>query len=152
MAGAMPRSVAIAVDDFLDNCGNIQPGQHVVIVAALDGLYGGVNVVDEQTVNWLQTAVQQRRAYASVLWVDMPIRPDLIWAGGSGKVEGWRVPRVLRGALSAADAFINLCVDLSFEEEIKEVRDICAEFNVPMLRNMATTAPLMASTWAQTPY
>jgi len=147
----MPRQAAIAVNDLLDNCGAIQAGQHVVIVAALDGLHGGENLVDEQTVSWVQAGVQQRAAYASVLWLDMPIRPARIW-NPSGKIEGWRVPPVLKGALISADVFINHCVDLSIEEELKEVPDILREHNVPMVRNMATTTSLLTSTWAQTPY
>lgn len=150
ISNTMPRQAAIAIDDLLDNCGQIQAGQNVLIVAAPDGLYGGANLVDEQTVTWIQAAVQARGAFASVLWVDMPIRPPLIW--NSGRVEGWRVPPVLRGALSGADVFINLCVDLSIEEEGKEIGQILREHNVPMVRNMATTASLLASTWAQTPY
>jgi leucyl aminopeptidase (aminopeptidase T) len=147
----MPQQIAIAIDDLVDNCGNVQPGQHVLIVAANDGLYGGVNIVDEPTVNWIQAAVQQRGAHASVLWLDMPTRPAVIWNEG-GKPVAWRIPPVLKGALSGADVFINLCVDLSFEEELKEIADICREHEVPMVRNMATTAPLLASAWGQTPY
>ena len=143
--GAIPRQAAVAIDDLLDNCGQIQAGQHVLIVAALDGLHGGGNIVDEQTVAWIQAAVQLRGAHASVLWLDLPIRPARLWSDGSGKPEAWRVPPVLKGALSHADVFINHCVDLSFEEELKEVRDILAEHDVAMVRNMATTAPLLAS-------
>ena len=50
LAGAIPKTAAIAVADLLDTCAQIQPGQNVVIVAAVDGLHGGMNLVDEQTV------------------------------------------------------------------------------------------------------
>ena len=63
----MPRQVAIAINDLLDACAEIKPGQQVLIVAASDGLTGGYNLVDEATIAWIQGAVQQRRAYPSVL-------------------------------------------------------------------------------------
>jgi hypothetical protein len=66
----MPREVAITIDDMLTNCGQITPGQHVVILSHVDGLHGGPNLVDEQAVTWLQTAVQLRGAHPSVLWID----------------------------------------------------------------------------------
>jgi len=152
IAGAIPLAAAISVSDMLDNCAAIKAGQHVVIVAAIDGLYGGQNLVDEPAVAWVQAGVQQRGAHATVVWTDMPARPALIWGNDARPPRGWRVPKIVRSAIGAADVFINFCVDLSYEEELKEVRDICAEHDVPMVRNMATTAPLLCSAWAQTPY
>jgi hypothetical protein len=146
----MPQRAAVAIGDLLDNCAQIQPGMNVLIVAAVDGLYGGANLVDEQAISWIQTMVQQRGANASVLWLDMPTRPASVWS--NGRVEGWRVPKVFKGALSGSDIWINHCVDLSFEEELKEVADLCREYNSAMVRNMATTSALLCSTWAQTPY
>jgi len=52
---------------MLDNCAKIQPGQEVLILAYLDGLYGGDNFVDKEAISWIQTAVQFRGAKASVL-------------------------------------------------------------------------------------
>jgi len=152
LAGAIPKAAAIAIADLLDTCAQIQPGQNVVIVGAVDGLHGGMNLVDEQTLAWIQTGVQARGANATIVWADMPVRPALILGSGTSGPQGWRVPPVVRAAIAAADVFINHCVDLSFEEELKEVREICAEGDVPMVRNMATTAPLLASNWALTPY
>src|SRR6266542_4385198 len=152
LAGAIPKAAAIAIADLLDTCAQIQPGQNVVIVGAVDGLHGGMNLVDEQTLAWIQTGVQARGANATIVWADMPVRPALILGSGTSGPQGWRVPQVVRAAIAAADVFINHCVDLSFEEELKEVREICAEGDVPMVRNMATTAPLLASNWALTPY
>src|SRR6266545_4684375 len=134
-ASAMiPRQASIAINDLLDNCARIEPGQHVLIVAALDGLHGGENIVDEQAIAWVQAGVQQRGAYANILWLDMPTRPARI-VDASGKIEGWRLPPILKAALSSADVFINHCVDLSFEEELKEVPELLAEYKVPMVRN-----------------
>jgi len=78
IAGAIPLAAAISVSDMLDNCAAIKAGQHVVIVAAIDGLYGGQNLVDEPAVAWVQAGVQQRGAHATVVWTDMPARPALI--------------------------------------------------------------------------
>jgi len=151
LTALVPRQAALAISDLLDNCARIEPGQHVLIVAALDGLHGGENIVDEQAIAWVQAGVQQRGAYANVLWLDMPTRPARI-LDSAGKVDGWRLPPILKAALSSADVFINHCVDLSFEEELKEVPELLAEYKVPMVRNMATTAALLASAWALTPY
>jgi L-alanine-DL-glutamate epimerase-like enolase superfamily enzyme len=55
----MPRGAAIAINDMLDKCVRIQAGQEVLILAYIDGLYGGDNLVDEQAVSWIQTAIQR---------------------------------------------------------------------------------------------
>jgi hypothetical protein len=152
LSSIMPIQVANAVNDLLDNCAQIQRGQNVLIVAAPDGLFGGLNLVDEQTVSWVQAGAQQRGANVAVLWVDMPVRPAVIWSEGKSRTEGWHVPAILRGAVSGADILINHAVDLSQEEEIQEWAALLREHQVPMVRNMAPTASLMASAWAQTPY
>jgi hypothetical protein len=69
---AIPRQASIVVNDLVDNCAQIKRGQHVLILAAIDGLHGGVNIVDQETVAWVEAAVQSRGAYASVLWTDIP--------------------------------------------------------------------------------
>ncbi len=140
MKSSMPRQAAIAINDLLDACAEIKPGQQVLIVAASDGLTGGHNLVDEATIAWIQAAVQQRRAYPSVLWVDVPSR-----------VHEWRVPPIVKAALGGTDVMINHAFDLPFEE-LYEFRDVVAENHVVMVRNMATTVNLLASDWAQTPY
>ena len=53
----IPRGIAIAIDDFLDHCAEIEPGQEVVLQAHLDGMYGGDNLVDPQVIAWLQAAI-----------------------------------------------------------------------------------------------
>jgi hypothetical protein len=35
------RQVVSAINDLLDNCAQVKRGQRVVIVGAVDGLYGG---------------------------------------------------------------------------------------------------------------
>ena len=42
----MPRQAAMTVNDLLDNCAEVKPGQQVVIAAAFDGLAGGANLVE----------------------------------------------------------------------------------------------------------
>jgi hypothetical protein len=152
ISSAMPNAVATVVNDMLDCCAEIQPGQNVLIVGAIDGLHGGHNVVDEQTLTWIQEGVQLRGAHPAILWLDMPHRPERVWSASQPQTPGWRLPKIFREAVGGADVFINHCVDLSMEEELKEVAQVLREHNVPMVRNMATTAPLMASVWAQTPY
>jgi hypothetical protein len=135
----IPAGAAVAINDMLDHCAKIKPGQEVLILAQLDGLYGGDNLVDREAISWIQTAVQMRGANASVLWFDEPVR-----------VHAWRFPPVVKAAISAADIFINHSFDLTIEE-IDEFRKFVLSQNKIMVRNFATTAPLLCSRWAQTP-
>jgi len=138
----IPRGAAIAIDDLLDHCAQIQAGQEVLILAQIDGLYGGDNLVDEQAIAWIQAGVQSRGANASILWVDEPDKP-----------HAWRVPPVLKAALTRCDVMINHSFDL-VAEEIMEFRNLFSIKNPDfiMVRNFATTAPLLCTAWAQTPH
>ena len=136
----MPKHVAATLEDLLDTCAKIKAGHQVLILAATDGLHGGPNLVDEAVVGWIQKGVQRRQAQASVLWIDLSHRP-----------HAWQVPPLVKGALENTDIFISHAFDLPYEE-LLELRDILDEHRVPMIRNMATTAPLFASAWAGTPY
>ena len=44
----IPKGAQIAISDMLDSCANIQPGQEVLLMAQIDGLYGGDNLVDKE--------------------------------------------------------------------------------------------------------
>jgi hypothetical protein len=52
----------------------------------------------------------------------------------------------------AADVIISHAVDLTFEEELREIPDILKERNIRYARNMATTTSLLTSNWGLTPY
>jgi hypothetical protein len=136
----IPRGAAIAIDDFLDNCAEIKAGQEVVLLAHIDGLYGGDNLVDPQAIAWIQAAIQSRGANPSILWIDEPAKP-----------HAWRVPPVFMAALKACDVFINHSFDLTIEE-LKTIQDAATEHNVILCRNFATTPHLLNSAWVQTPY
>jgi hypothetical protein len=138
----IPLGATIAIDDMLDNCAQIKEGQEVLILSQIDGLYGGDNLVDEQAVSWIQAAVQNRRANATVLWIDEP-----------AKIHAWRIPPVLKAALTRCDVIINHSFDL-VAEEIMEFRHLfeSKEPDFIMVRNFATTAPLLCTAWAQTPH
>ena len=88
----IPKGAAPAVADLLDNCARIQAGQEVVLLAQLDGLRGGDNLVDETAMAWIQAAVKHRGANASVLWIDEEAKP-----------HAWRFPPVVKAALAACD-------------------------------------------------
>ncbi|MFH1647332.1 MAG: hypothetical protein ABID71_06600 [Chloroflexota bacterium] len=135
----IPRGAAIAVNDLLEHCARVQPGQEVLILAHLDGLYGGDNLVDAEAISWIQAAVQFRGANASVLWIDEPAVP-----------HAWRFPPVVRAAVEASDIFINNSFDICFEE-IVEFKQFLWEKKKLMVRNFAVTAPLLCTAWAQTP-
>ena len=136
----IPRGAAVAVDDMLDHCARIQAGQEVLILAQIDGLHGGDNLVDEEAISWIQTAIQSRGANPSVLWIDEP-----------AKAHAWRIPPIVKAALRACDVMINHSFDLVVEE-IMEFRHLVDEFEFIMVRNFATTAPLLNTAWAQTPH
>ena len=60
------HGAAIAIDDMLDKCAQIRAGQEVLVLAHIDGLYSGDNLVDDQAISWIQVAIQNRGANASV--------------------------------------------------------------------------------------
>lgn len=138
----IPHGAAVAISDMLDNCAQIQEGQEVLILSQIDGLHGGDNLVDELAVSWIQAAVQNRGANASVIWIDEP-----------AKAHAWRIPPVVKAALESTDVMINHSFDL-VAEEIMEFRNLFddVEFKFIMVRNFATTVPLLCTAWAQTPH
>jgi hypothetical protein len=137
---SITRGATVAINDLLDHCAKIQEGQEVLLLAQIDGLHGGDNLVDETAIGWIQNALQQRGANASVLWIDEPSKPHT-----------WRIPPVVKAAITACDIFINHSYDLVFEEMV-ELKQFLWENKIIMVRNMATTAPLLCTAWAQTPY
>ena len=136
---SVPEPAAIAVDDLLDECAHIKPGQEVLILAYADGLRGGDNLVDEQAIEWIQAGVQSRGANASVLWADERVT-----------AHQWRFPPIVKAAMAASDVMINNTLDLSFEELVEFKRFTWDEKKL-MVRNFATTAALLCTKWAQTP-
>ena len=144
-AALIPARAALAVADMLDNCAQIQPGQHVLVLCGVDGLHGGRNLVDEQAVSWIQTGIQLRGAHATVLWADMPLHPDVYWSRDSDAVPAWDLPPTVKGAMAGADLVINQLTDYWTEGELRD--------RVPnYFYNMATTAGLLTSAWAITPW
>lgn len=135
----MPGGVAAAIADLVDNVAKVEPGQEILIMAHIDGLYGSDNLVDEQAIHWLQSAIQQRGANASVLWIDEPDTP-----------HQWRIPPVLKAAMAGCDVFINHSFTL-VTEDIRPLRDHFMELGIKYVRNFATTSALLNTAWAQTP-
>lgn len=136
----IPKSALISIGDMLDNCAKIKPGQEVLILAHIDGLYGGDNLVDQEAISWIQTGVQARGANSSILWIDEP-----------AKAHAWRFPPIAKGAIAACDVLIMNSFDIVTEENV-EYRDWINKNKIRLVRNFATTAPLLCSDWALTPY
>jgi hypothetical protein len=139
ITSGIPQAAAISINDMLDHCAKVQPGQEVLILAYIDGLYGGDNLVDREAVSWIQTFVGARGAHASVLWVD-----ELV------KLHTWRFPPIVKAAMTASDIMINNTLDLSFEE-IVEFKQFTWNEKKLFVRNFATTSSLLCTNWAQTP-
>jgi hypothetical protein len=136
----IPKAAIISIGDMLDHCAKIQPGQEILILAVLDGLYGGDSLVDQEAISWIQSAVQARGANASILWIDEPAKP-----------HEWRFNPVVKAAMLACNTLINHSFNL-VTEEMTEFREYIAEHKIRMVRNFASTAPLLCTAWAQTPY
>jgi len=138
----IPKGAVIAIKDMLDNCALLKPGQEVVILADIDGLYGGDNLVDQEAVSWIQQAVTYRGANASVLWINEVAKP-----------HAWRFPPVVKAAAGASDLIINNSFDI-VHEELTDLKHFFREpgMKTTYLRNFAVTAPLLCTPWAQTPY
>ena len=137
---AITRGAAVAINDLLDTCAQIKPGDEVVLACHVDGTQGGDNLVDAQTVAWIQAAIQARDANPTVLWIDEP-----------AVTHKWRVPPVFMAALKACDVFINHSFDITIEE-MKSIQEAATEHGVTLCRNFASTVGLLNSPWAQTPY
>ena len=56
----MPKGATVAIDDLLSHCARVKVGDEVVILAHMDGMFGGDNLVDPQVIAWIQSAVQQK--------------------------------------------------------------------------------------------
>ena len=138
-SAGMPAGISIAIKDFLDNVVRIEEGQEVLMLAHNDGLHGSDNLVDAQAIDWIQSAIHQRGANASVLWIDEPDRP-----------HEWRIPPVLKAAMRGCDVFINHSFNL-VTEDIRPLRDYFMELGICYVRNFATTSLLLNTPWAHTP-
>jgi hypothetical protein len=139
-APGIPKVAAIAINDFLDNCVRVEPGQEILLLAHVDGLYGGDNVVDQDAIGWIQSGIASRGANPTVLWIDEPM-----------KAHAWRIPPAAKAAIKASDILILNSLDLELEEMV-EMKDLAFQDHVPHIRNFATTAPLLCTAWARTPY
>jgi hypothetical protein len=146
VTGALiPERAAIAVADLLDNCARVQRDQHILLLCAADGLYGGRNLIDEQAVSWIQTGIQLRGAHATVLWTDMPLHSEVYWSRTSDALPAWDLPPIAKAATSGADLVMTMLTDYWTEGELR--------YRVPgYFYNMATTSRLLTSNWALTPW
>ncbi len=129
----IPTGAAVAIADLLDSCAQMQMGQEVLILAQVDGLHGGDNLVDEKAIAWIQAGVQARGAKPSVLWIDEPATP-----------HAWRFPPVVKAAMRGCDVLINHSFDLVVEE-IAEFRAYIAEHKIWMVRSTSASRPISGS-------
>jgi hypothetical protein len=135
------NALRTVIDDMLRNCGRVEPGQKVLIVAAYDGLAGGHNIVDRETVDLIFNGAQRLRADPAVLWLDMTLynRTQRV------------VPSILEHAVAGSDIVVACAQDLSWEENV-EFRQLLRTHKVPVIRNMTTTLGMLSSPWGQFPY
>lgn len=137
-----PERAVVFIDEMLDLCAKVQPGHEVLILAHSDGLTpGSANEVDPQVIDWIQAAVKVRGANPTVLWIDEPDRP----------VGDWPVPPVLKAAIAASDVLISHSLHFNVED-LFEFRKWGNAHKVVQVRNFATTAKMMVSDWAYTPF
>lgn len=136
----LPHRAKLALAEMLDKCAEIRPGQRVLILAYVDGLYGGDNLIDETVIGWIQYAVKERGASTYILWVN----EDPYYLR-------WNFPPVVKAAMRECDVMINNTMDLAHEENVEFKQFIWNEKKL-MVRNFAVTAELLCTTWAATPY
>lgn len=136
----IPRAAMNSLIDLVDNVAEVKPGMEVCVVAHKDGLYGGDNLVDEEAVSWMASVVQSRGANCSILWIDDP-RP----------AHQWRYPKILKGVVQEADLVLCTSFDIT-TTEFGDFRKHFEDADTWTVRVFPTTAPLLMSTWAQTPY
>lgn len=134
----MTTGVAAAIEDLLDYA-RVEKGHEVLMMAHIDGLYGSDNLVDEQAMDWIQSAIRRRGANAALMWVDVPDKP-----------HAWELPKMVAAAMKGCDIFINHSFTL-VTEDIRPLRDYFTDIGVRYVRNFATIAPLLNTPWAQTP-
>lgn len=139
-AKLVPLSAQIALDDLLTQAAHLQRGQKVLVVACLDGLHGGDNLVDAQTIEWLCNAIHDRGASSEVLWLNE------ISSFGQ-----WKFSDELREAMGRCDLMINHSFDLTVEEVLDFRKYVESTPTLPMVRNFATTTALLNTAWARTP-
>jgi hypothetical protein len=137
---SVPHAAQTAINDLLEHGAHMRSGQRVLLIAYLDGLYGGDNLVDRQAIGWIQRAVEDRGNTVEVLWVDQPARPN-----------EWKFPDEVRAAMDRSELVINHSFDLTVEEILAFRQYVEQDHKIPMVRNFATTAPLLCTAWAQTP-
>jgi hypothetical protein len=139
-ADSIPQAAQIAIGDLLEHGAHMKRGQKVLLIAYLDGLYGGDNLVDRTAIEWIRRGVEERGSKAEVLWVDAP-----------AKANHWELPDAVRAAMDRSDLVINHSFDLTVEEILAFRNYVERDHHIPMVRNFATTAPLLCTAWAQTP-
>jgi len=137
----IPRRAATAIEDMLVYAARIKPGQRVLILAYIDGLYGGDNLVDRDAIHWIARAVEAHGAKPRILWVDQP-----------AEAHAWQFPFEVRKAMDECDLMINHSFDLVVEEIMAFRQYVEFDRKLPMVRNFATTAPLLLTDWALTPH
>ncbi len=136
----IPHAAMVSLTDLVDKCAEIKPGMDVLILAQRDGLYGGVNLVDEEAIAWTAAVVESRGANPTILWFDEP-----------NITHKWRYPPIVKGAVGGSDLVLNFSSTLT-NEEIEEFRMHVRASNTWNIRVFAVTSKLLMTDWAQTPY
>lgn len=131
----------IAINDMLERVAKLQPGQNVLIMAHLDGLYGGDNLVEFEVLELIAECVREYDADPQILLIDRKHPTSL----------QWNMPPTMVAAIESADCLIMHSFDY-VTEEVLELRRLGARVGNPLVRNFATTRAMLRSEWVQTPY
>ena len=84
-----------------------------------------------------EAGVQARGAYATVMWIDVPVRRNVIWPDIPTRKSVWHIPGPVKSVMRDCDLLISQVLDFSTEEELKEWPELLKETNVTFVRNMA---------------
>jgi hypothetical protein len=76
----------------------------------------------------------------------------VLWVDAKQEPHAWRIPRVAWAAMAECDVVINNAFFDLPTTELPQFRELFSSGNFKMVRNFATTGPLLCTAWAQTPY
>jgi 2,5-dihydroxypyridine 5,6-dioxygenase len=136
MYGYFSEQILAGARNCLLDCGGVKAGDQVLILS-LTG--DNANPVDDDAVRALAAVCQEVRA-----------RPQVLYA--TGMERGWwdHPSRIVMGAFTGADVVVNNTQAIG--RPLRVVRQAMFEQGVTMVRNMATTAEVLASDWARFPF
>lgn len=134
--GYFSNQLLVGARNCVINCGGVESGMNVLILSLVGDKS---NPAEDQAVHALATVCQEVGAHPQILWA-------------TGMEKGWwdEPSPIVVGAFRSADVVINNTISIG--RPLKVIRESMFKSGVTMIRNMATTADVLASEWATFPF